>query len=111
MNRRYRMFRKWCWQSLAALTRDFNIATEQRLSGGGPETYQHFRPDDLILSQPRYEAAISRALGFVEPALGAVDTAIRAKEWGAKVKVGWNPSHVQPTGITPARAQAGGRPT
>lgn len=48
----------------------------------------------------------------LKPAMqGAVDNAIRTQEWDAKVKVGWDPTHVQPTGITPARAQAGGRPT
>ena len=40
----------------------------------------------------------------------AIDDAIRRKDWGAKVKVGWDPTHAQPTGITPARAQARGRP-
>jgi len=39
-----------------------------------------------------------------------VDNAIRRKDWGAKVKVGWDRTHVQPIGITPARAQVGGRP-
>jgi hypothetical protein len=33
---RYRMFRKWRWQSLAALARDFEVATEQRLSAVAP---------------------------------------------------------------------------
>ena len=35
----------------------------------------------------------------------AIDDAIRLKDWGAKVKVGGIPTHVQPIGITPARAQ------
>ena len=66
MNRRYRMFRKWRWQSLAALTRDFEVATEQRLSGDGPETHQHFRLDELdFFSSHGIQAAISRAIGFL----------------------------------------------
>jgi hypothetical protein len=40
----------------------------------------------------------------------AIDTAIAKKDWKAKVRVGWDPSHVQPTGITPQQAKAGKRP-
>ncbi|MGH8586267.1 MAG: hypothetical protein ACREWE_08830 [Gammaproteobacteria bacterium] len=38
----------------------------------------------------------------------AIDDAIRRKDWGAKVKVGWDPIHVQPIG-TPARRWASKR--
>jgi len=41
----------------------------------------------------------------------AIDAAIANKDWKANVKVGWDPSHVQPTGITPQQAKAGKRPT
>jgi len=41
----------------------------------------------------------------------AIDAAIANKDWKAKVKVGWDPTHVQPTGITPAEAKGGKRPT
>jgi hypothetical protein len=41
----------------------------------------------------------------------AIDAAIANKDWKANVKVGWDPSHVQPTGITPQQAKAGKRPS
>lgn len=40
----------------------------------------------------------------------AIDKAIAARNWGANVKVGWDPTHVQPTGVTVAEAKAGKRP-
>lgn len=40
----------------------------------------------------------------------AIDTAILDKNWDAPVKVGWDPLHVEPTGITVAEAKAGKRP-
>ena len=48
--------------------------------------------------------------GVPDGMIGAIDAAIAAKDWGANVKVGWDPSHVQPTGITPDQAKAGTRP-
>jgi hypothetical protein len=41
----------------------------------------------------------------------AIDAAIANKDWKANVKVGWDPSHVEPTGITPQQAKAGKRPS
>jgi hypothetical protein len=47
----------------------------------------------------------------VPPALvGAIDAAIKAKDWNANVKVGWDPTHIQPTDVTVAEAKAGKRP-
>ena len=44
-------------------------------------------------------------------ALGAaVDVAIKNKDWKANVKIGWDPTHIEPTGITVAEAKAGKRP-
>jgi hypothetical protein len=40
----------------------------------------------------------------------AVDNAIANQDWKAAVKVGWDPTHVEPTGITPDEAKAGERP-
>lgn len=40
----------------------------------------------------------------------AIDTAIANKNWKAPVKVGWDPCHIQPTGITPEQAKIGKRP-
>jgi hypothetical protein len=35
----------------------------------------------------------------------AIDRAIAAQNWKAPVKVGWDPLHVEPTGMTPQEAQ------
>jgi hypothetical protein len=40
----------------------------------------------------------------------AIDDAIAAEDWNAPVKLGWDPTHVEPTGITVAQARAGARP-
>jgi hypothetical protein len=41
----------------------------------------------------------------------AIRSAIASKQWNAKVKIGWDPTHVEPTGLTIAEARAGKRPT
>jgi hypothetical protein len=40
----------------------------------------------------------------------AIDDAIAAQEWNAPVKIGWDPTHVEPTGLTVTEARAGARP-
>ena len=40
----------------------------------------------------------------------AIDAAIAAKDWNSKVKIGWDPSHIEPTGITVSEAKGGKRP-
>ena len=45
-----------------------------------------------------------------ESMIARVDAAIAAQDWDAKVRVGWDPTHVQPTGITAEEAKAGRRP-
>jgi hypothetical protein len=39
-----------------------------------------------------------------------IDAAIAKKDWDASVKIGWDPTHVQPTDITIAEAKSGKRP-
>jgi hypothetical protein len=39
-----------------------------------------------------------------------IDTAIANEDWKAPVKVSWDPTHVQPVGITTSQAKAGKRP-
>jgi hypothetical protein len=39
-----------------------------------------------------------------------VDEAIAAGNFDARVKVGWDPAHIEPTGITAAEARSGKRP-
>lgn len=41
----------------------------------------------------------------------AVDKAIANEDWKTVVKVGWDPTHIEPVGITPTEAKAGERPT
>ncbi|MCX7067988.1 MAG: hypothetical protein NTW85_09900 [Methylococcales bacterium] len=63
-------------------------------------------------------AAAAEAAGLVTgirwgvPAklIGAIDAAIASKNWDAKVKIGWDPSHIQPTDITIAQVKANKRP-
>jgi hypothetical protein len=40
----------------------------------------------------------------------AVDNAIRNEEWNANVKIGWDPTHVEPTDVTVSEAKKGKRP-
>ena len=40
----------------------------------------------------------------------AIDAAIARKDWDAPVKVGWDPCHIQPAGMTAREAKAGRRP-
>lgn len=42
--------------------------------------------------------------------LQAVDAAIQAGHWDAAVKIGWDPTHLQPVGLSPEQAKAGKRP-
>jgi len=48
--------------------------------------------------------------GVPKKLVGAIDAAIAAKDWNANVKVGWDPTHVQPRDVTVAQAKAGTRP-
>jgi hypothetical protein len=40
----------------------------------------------------------------------AIDDAIATRQWNASVKIGWDPTHVEPTDITVAQARGGVRP-
>jgi len=42
--------------------------------------------------------------------IAAIDAAIASRNWNADVKIGWDPTHVQPTDITVSQARAGARP-
>jgi hypothetical protein len=48
--------------------------------------------------------------GLDHAARVAVDRAILAEEWGARVAVGWDPCHVEPADVTIAEAKIGIRP-
>jgi hypothetical protein len=49
--------------------------------------------------------------GVPKALVAGIDAAIAKKDWKADVKIGWDPTHVEPTGITPSEAKAGKRPT
>lgn len=49
--------------------------------------------------------------GVPRQLVAAIDTAIANKDWKAPVKIGWDPTHCQPTHLTVAQAKAGNRPT
>lgn len=40
----------------------------------------------------------------------AIDAAIAAKYWNAPVKIGWDPTHIEPTGVTVTEAKNGKQP-
>jgi len=48
--------------------------------------------------------------GLDENLSGGVDAAIASQDWKANVKIGWDPTHVQPTDITVDQAKSGLRP-
>ncbi|MGO4382497.1 hypothetical protein [Pseudoduganella sp. RAF53_2] len=41
----------------------------------------------------------------------AVDQAILTEQWDAPIKIGWDPTHVQPVGLSPEQARMGKRPS
>ena len=49
--------------------------------------------------------------GLPNALAAAVDAALAAKDWKRPVKVGWDPTHVQPVGLTASEARAGKRPS
>jgi hypothetical protein len=42
--------------------------------------------------------------------VSGIDAAIAAADWSAAVKVGWDPTHIQPVGMTAGEARSGTRP-
>jgi hypothetical protein len=41
----------------------------------------------------------------------AIDAAISNREWHSPVKIGWDPTHLEPTGLSVREARAGQRPS
>lgn len=48
--------------------------------------------------------------GLPKALAAGIDAAIAAKDWQSPVKVGWDPTHIEPVGLTPSEAKAGKRP-
>jgi len=42
--------------------------------------------------------------------ISGIDQAIANKDWNSPTKIGWDPTHIEPIGITIAEAKAGQRP-
>ncbi len=49
-------------------------------------------------------------MGLPQKLRSAIDAAIAAQNWSAPVKVGWDPTHVEPIGIIVTEAKNGKRP-
>jgi hypothetical protein len=49
--------------------------------------------------------------GVPKKLIGGIDAAIASQGWDADVKIGWDPTHIQPVGLTIAQAKSGQRPT
>lgn len=73
--------------------------------------------DSPLASRPAYLlrlAAAAQAQGLVTgirwklpPRLAnEIDEAIAAGDWDARVKIGWDPTHIEPIGITPGLARS-----
>lgn len=71
------------------------------------------KPYLLQLAAAAEKAGLVTGIRWGVPAklIPGIDTAIANKDWSAPVKVGWDPTHVQPTDVTVAEAKAGKRPT
>lgn len=48
--------------------------------------------------------------GLPKALADAIDAAISSSDWEAQVKVGWDPVHLEPIGLTVAQAKDGKRP-
>jgi hypothetical protein len=40
----------------------------------------------------------------------AIDEAISSRNWNAPLKIGWDPTHIEPTDVTVSAAKGGKRP-
>lgn len=67
----------------------------------------------LKLAAAAEKAGLSTGIrwGLPKSLREAIDRAIAAQDWLEEVKVGWDPCHVEPTGITVADAREGRRPS
>jgi hypothetical protein len=91
--------------------------------GGAPESLAVDLLDDdsPLASRREYLLRLAAAAGTVRCQTGvawglpaalkqAVFDAVAQGKFNADVKVGWDPTHVEPSDVTVAQAQAGGRP-
>lgn len=64
----------------------------------------------LAAAAARESLATGVRWGLPKKLRSAIDAAIVNADWTANVKIGWDPLHVEPTGITVAEARGGRRP-
>lgn len=92
-------------------------------AGGAPESLAVDLLDDdhpatpptsyllRVAASAQKQGLISGILWGLPAGLQAgVATAVAAKNFSAPVKVGWDPTHIEPTGLTPQDAKSGKRP-
>lgn len=48
--------------------------------------------------------------GLPEELISGINISIDNEDWSSPVKIGWDPTHVQPTGVTITQAKEGKRP-
>ena len=48
--------------------------------------------------------------GLPKKLAAAIDATIAARDWQRPVKLGWDPTHIEPVGLTASQARAGKRP-
>lgn len=70
------------------------------------------RPFLLRLAAAADAAGLRSGIRWGLPArlVAAIEQAIALRDWQAPVKIGWDPMHVEATGLTLAQARAGRRP-
>ncbi len=64
----------------------------------------------LALAASKQKLTTGIAWGLPANLVYGITTALQNEDIDAAVKVGWDPTHVEPTGITPAEAKVGKRP-
>ncbi|GAA4029020.1 hypothetical protein [Actimicrobium antarcticum] len=67
----------------------------------------------LQLSDAAEKAGLHSGIRWGLPSrlAAAIDRAIAANDWQARIKPGWDPSHIETTEVTVAQARSGRRPT
>lgn len=70
------------------------------------------RPFLLHLADAAQKAGVVTGIrwGVPKKLVDAIDDAIAAHDWNAIVKIGWDPTHIEPTDLTVAQAKKGARP-
>lgn len=119
------------WRSIAAQHEAYERGTSRVKfgfhnvtgPGGEPEALAVDLLDDDFPLHPRKEYLLRLAAecarvrcrtgiawGLPAKLRDAVAAAVATGQWDAAVKVGWDPTHVEPTDVTVAEARAGARP-